>query len=319
MMKKEKSEFGLENLTDDELVERFNREVGLNVWVSARGRFFHELRQAIHNREWVYPETFMTRKALSLKRPIYLVGNEVVQVGDEGGQHAKREKDYLTQMELFIQCVRLGILDGYSSESMPYENWHHINGTMNNQSLKEYLKRITYDSEAFNCSIGTNNATVQYVYSDERGLEQYSLKNEWTQWGFCDRWDVDRPNLLAGAESIIMEFAEKHGALDENEEFRKEDDWELNLHIADGEPFARLRLNNNLLEEGNGYDHPFIGSCTDNLLPYFEDSIWYLELDFESYEGKVELVNHGILTCSNSVGFYPEENLMTPFQLSDLY
>ena len=49
-MKKEKSEFGLENLTDDELVERFNREVGLNVWVSARGRFFHELRQEIHNR-----------------------------------------------------------------------------------------------------------------------------------------------------------------------------------------------------------------------------------------------------------------------------
>ena len=177
-MKKEKSEFGLENLTDDELVERFNREVGLNVWVSARGRFFHELRQEIYNREWVYPETFMTSEMLSLKRPIYMVGKEVIQVSYESEQSPKRQEGYLTQLELFIHCVQLGILEGYSSESMPYENWHQVNGPMKNPSLKKYLEHITYDMDAFNVSIGTNNTEVKYSYSAERGLENYSLKNE---------------------------------------------------------------------------------------------------------------------------------------------
>lgn len=72
------SEFNLENLSDDELIARFNRDVGLKVWVSARGRWTAEFRSEVARRGWTYPSDWMSEQNLSFQNKIQLIDNKIV-------------------------------------------------------------------------------------------------------------------------------------------------------------------------------------------------------------------------------------------------
>ena len=70
------SEFKLEKYSDEELIARFNRDVGNPGWVSARGRWGEEFRVEVHRRGWIYPEEWLAG-GVSYGRRVVLVGNTV--------------------------------------------------------------------------------------------------------------------------------------------------------------------------------------------------------------------------------------------------
>ncbi|MGO9648566.1 MAG: hypothetical protein ACLPLR_08780 [Terriglobales bacterium] len=78
---KKASEWGLSSESDEELIARFNREVGCGGWVSARGRYLTELHQEFAKR-FDY-SAIGNASALSLARKIKLVGKKIVVDGEE--------------------------------------------------------------------------------------------------------------------------------------------------------------------------------------------------------------------------------------------
>jgi len=75
------SEWGLSSESDEELIARFNREVGCGGWVSARGRYLAELHQEFAKR-FDY-SAIGDASVLSLARKIKLVGKKIVVDGEE--------------------------------------------------------------------------------------------------------------------------------------------------------------------------------------------------------------------------------------------
>ena len=72
------NEFGLDILSDQELVKRFNDQiVPQAIWVGARGRFLSEFRNEVIKRQWRYPSSWMDSSTLNLRHKILLVENEV--------------------------------------------------------------------------------------------------------------------------------------------------------------------------------------------------------------------------------------------------
>lgn len=329
MMKKQKTEFGLEKLTDHDLVERFNRQVGLNAWVSARGRFFHELRQEIKNRGWVYSESFMTKDSLSLKYQIQVDDGKVFQIGIEdksisAGRDLSLksvETKYLNQEELVRECLQRGLITGYSTEITPHDTFHSIDGELQNKQLREYLEELTLDEEGL-ISLDTDNIQVFLSFTPEEGIKSFMLENRSNTFGFFDRWDEDGPRAIAAATRIFRTYAINHPAFNENSGFNKEDSWQLSIRIDEGCPQAELRLNGRTLEEGQGQGSTLVTCCLNEILPNFDHEIWHLVLEFEMINGEVEVIEHEIVSKVPSayhVGFFPDPDEETPFQLSDLY
>jgi hypothetical protein len=61
--------------SDEELVERFNGQVGVTVWVGARGRYLHALRLEFDRRGIDY--SCVDKGGLSLRRKVKLVGKKL--------------------------------------------------------------------------------------------------------------------------------------------------------------------------------------------------------------------------------------------------
>jgi hypothetical protein len=72
----EQIQFQLRSKTPEQLVELFNKEVGVTHWVSARSRFLHALRDAFERQGIDYSRVTNETGGFNLAR-----GNEVFLVG----------------------------------------------------------------------------------------------------------------------------------------------------------------------------------------------------------------------------------------------
>ena len=120
---------GLRNMNDQELVDRFNKEVGVTVWVSARGRFLSALRDEIFSRGWIFPEGIDREGGLSLKKKIKLEGNQISFV----------EEQALSEYELFRKLVEKGLLKGFSAHRDPMNDFFDVDHSIQNRELSAYV------------------------------------------------------------------------------------------------------------------------------------------------------------------------------------
>lgn len=67
----------LEKCTDLELVVRFNSEVGIRAWGTARACFLEAIRQEFLSRNWDC-SSFITPDTMSLKHPLRLERGKIV-------------------------------------------------------------------------------------------------------------------------------------------------------------------------------------------------------------------------------------------------
>lgn len=121
---------GLRNMTDKELVERLNKEVGVTVWVSARGRFLSALRDEIFSRGWLFPEGIHRQCGLPFKRKIKLDGKLVKFL---------EEKQKLSEYELFRKLVDRGLLKGFSAHRDPMNDFFEVDHSIQNRELSAYV------------------------------------------------------------------------------------------------------------------------------------------------------------------------------------
>jgi hypothetical protein len=70
------SEFKLETYSDEELIARFNRDVGNPGWGASRSRWGSEFSDEVQRRGWIYPEEWLAG-GVSFGRRVVLVGNTV--------------------------------------------------------------------------------------------------------------------------------------------------------------------------------------------------------------------------------------------------
>jgi hypothetical protein len=75
--KSPEDEFGLRDITDKELVGRFNSDVGQTGWVGARGRFHRDLCLEFDRRGIDFSCVGKTDAYLSVKRKVRLVGKKL--------------------------------------------------------------------------------------------------------------------------------------------------------------------------------------------------------------------------------------------------
>jgi hypothetical protein len=79
------SEFKLEKYTDEELIARFNRDVGNPGWGASRSRWGSEFSDEVQRRGWIYPEEWLAG-GVSYGRRVVLVGNTVEFEKPEGAE-----------------------------------------------------------------------------------------------------------------------------------------------------------------------------------------------------------------------------------------
>lgn len=131
-MEKRENEFvdGLRIMTDQELVDRFNKEVGVTVWVSARGRFLSALRDEIISRGWILPKGIEREGGLSLKKKIKLEGKQI---------KIEEEEQRLSEYALFRKLVEKGLLKGFSAQRDPMNDFFDIDHAIQNSELSAFV------------------------------------------------------------------------------------------------------------------------------------------------------------------------------------
>ena len=122
---------GLRNMNDQELVERLNKEVGVTVWVSARGRFLSALRDEIFSRGWIFPEGINRQCGLPFKKKIRLDGQLV--------NFVEEELQGLSEYELFRKLVGKGLLKGFSAHRDPMNDFFEVDHSIQNRELSAYV------------------------------------------------------------------------------------------------------------------------------------------------------------------------------------
>ena len=65
------------DLSDNEIIERFNLEIGNKGWVSARGAYLVALQQEFRRRDWDYSD-IGDEKSLSLKNMVKLCDKKLI-------------------------------------------------------------------------------------------------------------------------------------------------------------------------------------------------------------------------------------------------
>lgn len=73
----------LRKKTNEELVQRFNKEVGCRGWTSARSAFLSALRDAFEERDLELDETVFGKGTTSYKHKIQLVGKKVIPINHD--------------------------------------------------------------------------------------------------------------------------------------------------------------------------------------------------------------------------------------------
>jgi len=65
-----------------EIIDCFNREVGCNGWTGTRGAYLEALSRSFRERDLTLDETVFLEGAMCIKRKIKLEGNKVIPIDD---------------------------------------------------------------------------------------------------------------------------------------------------------------------------------------------------------------------------------------------
>ena len=320
-MKKGKTEFAFENISDQDMIDCFNQQIYVQAYVSAGARYFAEWKDEVIRRKWHYDDTFLSLSGLSLKNEILLEDKRIKQIGEvQNGKGLLFVQQELNQEELFILCVQKGLLKGYFMESTPMNSDFFVRGNFENAELKRYLKELIYANEfSFFCSgCGSDNLDVEYQYSEKDGLTSAGYRNAWPRDGWANRIDHDLPDMCASAQSFMESYAYYKGIIGEYDALPLNEQWTLRLNIREGSPSAFLVRDGNLLQMGTK-DDPFSGEVFNSVLPSFSDVVYTLNLELIYQEGKMDWDDMDIMTQDLAAGYVPNEEEMTPFKASDVY
>ncbi len=320
-MNEEKTEFGFESISDQEMIHCFNKQIHVKASVSTRARFFAEWRDEVIRRKWTYDEAFLSSRGISLRHEILLEKDKIKQIGpgQEGGDLIW-VRPLLNQLDLFVQCVQKGLLIGYYMYNQPKDTNFYILRRFENAKLTQFIHELIYEMEGPRSwiMIGSDKFEVRYTYSEEAGLQCASFRDEWLRDGWCNRIDRDLPSMLSSAETLMESFAQEKGIIGEYDTLPQNECWELRLEARKGAISAFLMRDGELLQMGVK-DDPFAVEVFDYVLPSFGNPVYELDLEFICENGSTGYNEMEILTMDRYEGFMPDKKELTPFTASDLY